>query len=102
MYCGREENLSKLAKNLLGVAEKYLVFDLKVLCLEEFCKNMNIENALELLLLVDNHNIEHLRSTVMDFIVKNVKNPLIKSNLNVIENRNLLHEILSLTIDKYA
>jgi len=60
-------------KDLLRVADKYQLNDLKEMCEEKICSNLSIENSIESLVLGDSHNASKLKKMALDFIAKNMK-----------------------------
>ncbi|XP_008556049.1 speckle-type POZ protein B-like [Microplitis demolitor] len=67
-------NLDEVAERLFEAADKYQIPTLKNLCEESFRKNVNVENAVQYLVLLDRHyaNKECL-NYIIDFIVINSK-----------------------------
>ncbi|XP_044739113.1 protein roadkill-like [Chrysoperla carnea] len=68
IYTGNAENLETMAAEILAAAEKYALERLKVLCEEELCKNLSVENAAEMLILSDLHRADQLKATSINFI----------------------------------
>ena len=58
---GTMANLDKKARDLLPVAEKYDLSDLKTKCSISLVRQINLETAVELALLADLYHVENLR-----------------------------------------
>ena len=61
LYNGTVANLDKKARDLLPVAEKYDLSDLKTKCSISLVRQINLETAVELALLADLYHVENLR-----------------------------------------
>ena len=65
---GNAPHLDNMAADLLAAADKYALERLKVMCEESLCKNLNVENVSETLILADRHSAEQLKSQAIEFI----------------------------------
>ncbi len=66
-----EASLAELASSLLRAADKYNIPKLKFLCEEAICKNLDVANAAEALILAHLHEASHLKDVVVDFVTSN-------------------------------
>ena len=71
MYSGKVAGLDEKAPDLLVAAEKYNLNDLKQMCEDNLCVNLNLENALNMLVLADLHGANNLRLIALEFIGEN-------------------------------
>lgn len=72
MYTGHIENFENHAADLLAVADKYCIEDLKIICCRFYHKRLNIENAVETLILSTKHNLGYFSSFLKTFIADNL------------------------------
>jgi speckle-type POZ protein len=70
IYCGHVENIDEIAADLLYVANKYDVPDLKPLCSISMVSKLALENVLQTAVLADLHGDEHLKSYCELFIMR--------------------------------
>jgi len=68
IYTGKVNNMEKMAKELLAVADKYAVEQLKMMCAEGLRAKLSIKNAADVLILADLHTVEHLQAQTINFI----------------------------------
>ena len=73
MYSGRVGNLEGKAASLMSAGEKYDLKELKKICEEYLCFNLNLDNVLDMLILADFHSASNLRSLALKFIGENLK-----------------------------
>lgn len=59
-------------KDILAVADKYMLQRLKALCEEALYEALTVENSVEHLLLADLHHGNQLKNATMDFIILNM------------------------------
>lgn len=71
IYGGRIENMDEKAGKLLAAADQYDLSHLKRECEELVCRNLNIGNCLDLLVLADLHSSDILKPHVIKFVVEN-------------------------------
>ena len=71
IYGGRIENMDEKAAKLLAAADQYDLRHLKRECEELVCRNLNIGNCLDLLVLADLHSSDLLKPHVIRFVVEN-------------------------------
>ena len=71
MYSGKVARLGEKAADLLVAAEKYDLKELKQMCEDNLCVNLNLENALDMLVLADIHGANNLRLLTLEFIGEN-------------------------------
>ena len=62
-----------MARHLLGVAEKYLIEDLKKVCEEKLCMELEVNNSIECLVLADMHRASKLKKMALELVAKNKK-----------------------------
>lgn len=68
LYTGETESMPQRAPDLLRIADKYDLPDLKKDCEETICDNLTVENAAEMLNLAHLHQAQILKKCVLDFI----------------------------------
>ena len=73
IYTKKIEFLHDIAHELISAAHKYGINDLKELCEESLCKNINVDNALKLLHIADLNNARYLKEFTSNFIIKHRK-----------------------------
>lgn len=88
IYSGKVEDMQKNAKKLLPAAEKYEIIELKALCEESLFKNVQIEDACEILTIAHLHNCATLKTKIIDYIITNVKEINKKSYLKALNQSN--------------
>lgn len=59
--------LNELAYELLQAADKYELNDLKSRCEHNLIEKLSVENAVQLLILANRHNIPGLKASVLKF-----------------------------------
>ena len=67
------EKLDEMAKDLLGVGEKYQLLHLKKMCEEKLSSTLEVNNSIEYLVLGDLHNLLTLKTLALEIIAKNMK-----------------------------
>lgn len=72
IYTGEAPNLSEMAEELIGIADKYKLERLKKLCEVHIAENISVENALTVLKLADLYRADTLRSMSIAFIKNNL------------------------------
>ena len=78
MYTGRTPNLDQVAEDLLTVADKYQLDQLKSICAENLCKNIDVKNCLSVLILGHIFRADQLKKSSLQFIERN-KGSIFKS-----------------------
>ena len=73
IYTKKIEFLHDIAHELILAAHKYCIPGLKKVCEESLCKNITLENALELLKISDFYNAKCLKDFAVGFIMENKK-----------------------------
>ena len=73
MYSGKVAGLDEKAADLLVAAEKYDLKELKLMCEDNLCVNLNLDNAIDMLVLADLHGANNLRLITLEFIGENGK-----------------------------
>ncbi|KRX19914.1 Protein maternal effect lethal 26 [Trichinella nelsoni] len=72
IYTGRCRRLKELSHDLLVVADKYRVLDLKIRCERVLANSLTVENACDLLVIADTHSASYLKEKALDFMHQNV------------------------------
>ncbi|XP_014226834.1 protein roadkill-like [Trichogramma pretiosum] len=67
---------------ILAVADKYQIENLKIKCGKMLNANLSPENAIQILLAAQKYNAEHLESKVQNFLKLNSKSTIDPKNLN--------------------
>lgn len=102
IYSGKIKNMAINVYGLLAVADKYAIEELKSMCKEYLCSNLNIDNVVNVLSLADLHNAVDLKKHAMNFLVV-YKNEFRNSDaFNSIDNLkpNILKEIIDKLMSK--
>lgn len=68
VYTGKVEKPEVLASDLLFVADKYDLKNLKIYSQQEMLKNLNVETAVKYLVLSDLHSCDPLKQEVIEYI----------------------------------
>ena len=71
MYTNEVENLESMALDIMAVAEKYSLRNLKRLCELQLCKTLSCDNVLNYLRVAEMYNAKDLKSRGVKFIVAN-------------------------------
>ncbi|XP_065209116.1 speckle-type POZ protein B-like [Planococcus citri] len=74
IYTGKTKNLAVLAFELLPVADKYDLKDLRTMCEEVLYKKLAPDNALKILILADMHHAKELKILAIRYIKGNSAN----------------------------
>ncbi|XP_014204009.1 protein maternal effect lethal 26-like [Copidosoma floridanum] len=69
MYTGKTHEDETLVRGLLIAADKYDIPELKDICVQCLFDNINVTNALEILILADRHSCPELKKKTCEFIV---------------------------------
>lgn len=72
MYTGNIENFEYHVNELMAAADKYCIEELKIFCCRHLATILNVENAVELMVLSDVYNARKLKSMIQNFITKNI------------------------------
>ncbi|CAO1373685.1 unnamed protein product [Diamesa hyperborea] len=104
VYCGKIENITKVAGCLVQIANKYNLTKLKEKCSDSLIQSLSTENVIEHLLIADSNNCNLLKAHCMDFIKKNYK--AIKEDngcwKHLDNHSNLMLEIVDMMATKVA
>lgn len=73
IYTNTINNLNTYAEKLYKAADKYDLSNLKLICIDELSKSLNVENAIDILSFADENNETILKEKTMDFIKKQMK-----------------------------
>ena len=68
LYSGKVASLDKQARDLLVAAEKYDLAGLKAICEGNLAQHVNLENAIDLILLADMHNATGLKNYILKYV----------------------------------
>ncbi|XP_065209097.1 speckle-type POZ protein-like [Planococcus citri] len=71
IYTGKVKNLDESAFELLPVADKYDLNELRSMCEEVLLKEISTDNATRILILADTHRAEELKERALRFIKEN-------------------------------
>ncbi|XP_065204312.1 speckle-type POZ protein-like [Planococcus citri] len=74
VYTGKVKNLDESAFELLPVADKYDLEELRIMCEEVLLKKLSPDNAVKILILADMHRAKKLKAGCLLFIKKNYAN----------------------------
>ena len=67
------DEMEEITSDLLGVADKYQLDDLKEMCEEKLVSSISVENSIECLVLGDSLNASKLKKIALDLVAKNMK-----------------------------
>lgn len=70
LYTDRVENMDELAKELLVVADRYLIDLLRSECQSFLAQRVTVENCCQLLALADSHSAADLKTVTMSFLMQ--------------------------------
>ena len=75
MYTGdiSLDDTEDMLSDLLRVADKYQLDDLKEMCEEKLVSNLSVENSIDSLVLGDSLNASKLKKMALDLVAKNMK-----------------------------
>ncbi|XP_065204314.1 speckle-type POZ protein-like [Planococcus citri] len=71
IYTGKVKNLHESAFELLPVADRFDIEELRIKCEEVLFKKLSPDNALKILILADTHHAKELKEGCLRFIKKN-------------------------------
>lgn len=78
IYTGNIENFENHVDDLLAAADKYCIEDLKTFCCNYFQEKLNVENAVEILILSNRFNAINFSGMVEKFMKSNI-NQILKT-----------------------
>lgn len=64
--------MPNLASSLMRAADKYNIPNLKYLCEEAICNNIEVSNAAEILVLAHMYEANNLKAMAVDFVMSNI------------------------------
>jgi len=67
------DKLEEIVSDLLGVADKYELNDLKEMCEEKLCSSLSVENSIACLVLGDLHHASKLKKMALELVAKNTR-----------------------------
>lgn len=79
MYSGRVKILNEKAEEVLAIAEKYNVQNLKMICEENLSSNLSANNICHITAFADLYSADTLKNACFEFICENSKS-ILKSN----------------------
>jgi len=74
VYCNEIELDEQLALDLIPIVDEYLMKGLKGLVEKYLCKQLRKDNAVDMLIVADRHEIEELKKACFRYILKNLGN----------------------------
>ncbi|XP_065209103.1 speckle-type POZ protein-like isoform X2 [Planococcus citri] len=86
IYTGKTKNLDELAFELLPIADKYDLKELRIMCENVVFKKLSTDNAVKILILADMHHAEELKKDTLQFIRDNYANCEDFKNADVLNN----------------
>ncbi|XP_065209098.1 speckle-type POZ protein-like isoform X1 [Planococcus citri] len=93
IYTGKVKNLPESVYELLPVADKYDLEELKVMCEDVLLKKLSADNAAAILKLADMHNAEMLKARTLRFMKSN-KNTEVGNNFRGSDALNFLGHVV--------
>lgn len=94
IYTNKVGNLTLLAIELRGAAEKYEIKQLKAVCEENLYESLNQENSVGILVIADLYHVKMLKQYVMDYIVEHISEVTETEGFKELKNSSLLKEII--------
>lgn len=80
IYTHRAPSLNEMALELLAVAEKYALQDLKAMCEEALIANRSVQTAVKTLVMAELHSAKQLKVQTIKFINRNASNIITTEN----------------------
>lgn len=77
----------QMTENLLDLAERYDIQELKTICLYHLQVNLNENNALHTIILAERYNSKNLVNLTMDFIINNIENVVSSPSYSSLPNQ---------------
>jgi len=106
IYTGKAPNVDQMASELLFPADKYQLDHLKLMCEEVLCRNVKVENVVDVLVLADKHNANQLKTVCLKFIAthasETMQTPSWKSLKPAQEYHSLVTEVFEATMTKHC
>ncbi|XP_065205291.1 speckle-type POZ protein B-like isoform X3 [Planococcus citri] len=99
IYTGKSSNLKMLAGELLAAADKYDLYQLKMMSAKTLLEGLSVENAANVLALADTHGVKELKNEVIKFIASKPTEVLATEGWKSIRsNFELVDEVLCLAL----
>ena len=102
IYTGKSPNVDEMASELLFPADKYQLDHLKLMCEKVLCRDVKVENVIDVLVLADKHNANQLKTICLQFIATNasetMQTPSWKSLKPAQEYHSLVTEVFEATL----
>ncbi|CAG2169840.1 unnamed protein product, partial [Oppiella nova] len=92
--CEKSDKLEEMAEQLLYVSDKYMVSDLKKICMNLVFMKINKRNAFKVLKAMDKYGSEELRAKTIEFIEENMSQTLEEEWVNILGNDRPLIDVL--------
>ncbi|KAJ8684005.1 hypothetical protein QAD02_019797 [Eretmocerus hayati] len=72
IYCGRTKAIEKLDKDMIPIAEKYDLVNLKMLCEQSMSAKLKVNDAADTLGFADLYNCAYLKKKTMEFMLEHL------------------------------
>ena len=106
IYTGKAPNVDQMASELLFPADKYQLDHLKLMCEEVLCRDVKVENVVDVLVLADKHNANQLKTVCLKFIAthasETMQTPSWKSLKPAQEYHGLVTEVFEATMTMHC
>jgi len=106
IYTGKSPNVDEMASKLLFPADKYQLDHLKLMCEEVLCRDVKVENVVDVLVLADKHNANQLKTICLKFIAthasETMQTPSWKSLKPAQEYHSLVTEVFEATVPMHC
>ena len=76
IYTGEIPEFDEDVKDILAAADQYQLDQLKSACVDHLCKNLDVKNCIDHLIMGDLYQADVLKKTSLLFIASNMKNVL--------------------------
>lgn len=93
IYTGKVGDIEKIACELFTAAEKYNVKDLKILCEEAMCANLELDNSVDYFNFADSNNAEKLKAASIEYMSEHLEPLSKKQKYNEIADSKLLKDL---------
>ncbi|XP_058798858.1 uncharacterized protein LOC131668585 isoform X2 [Phymastichus coffea] len=99
IYTDKVQNLDIFASQLLEPAKTFILEDLKVICEDQLCKDMSIDNVIDLLMLAEDYDLSVLKKQAKQLVAANMKDIVILAKF---ENLIIHHPKIALDVVRYS
>lgn len=102
IYTGDVSNIHEVASDLLAAADMYDVTGLKDMCEKFFQTELNVTNAISMLLLSDKYNACHLKGVTLKFVAASFKEVMATDFDHKLLSQSLYYEVLKAVAENFG